>query len=88
MSWNGVAALLVLVFGAVAAPCAVVATHDRRAGLAVLLELWTAAALLRLTASATWLTLGAVVALLLVRLLVSGRGRRSLSSPRTPHVAS
>jgi hypothetical protein len=59
--------LLVSVAGVVAGMAVGAARREARVGFAVMLELWTAASLLRLSVDATWLAIGASAMLVVLR---------------------
>ncbi len=64
------AAVLVSALGLLAGVVGAVATGTARGGLPIMLDLWTAAGLLRLASSPGWSSIGAAGALVLVRRLV------------------
>ncbi len=70
MTALGAAVALVSAAGVLAGGAAAVATASARAGIAVMLELWTAAGLLRLGGDAGWDAIGAAAMLVAVRKLV------------------
>jgi hypothetical protein len=72
------AALIVTVGGLVVAVVAFVRTRQARLALALLLDFFTAAALLRLAAPPTWRALGAAALTIAIRQLAS----RSLAATR------
>ena len=67
MSLADAAALLVSIAGVAAAAIVVATTRRITVGIAVLLELWTAAGLLRLTADRSWGALGVAAVVILLR---------------------
>lgn len=67
MSVGHAATVLVSALGVVAGLAALAAGHRLRISLAVALDMWMAAGLLRLTADASWNALAGAAAILLVR---------------------
>jgi hypothetical protein len=74
------AALIVTAAGLVVAAVALARTRWAALALALLLDFFTAAALLRLAAPATWTALGATALIIVIRQLAS----RALAAARGP----
>ena len=75
MSFGDVAAAVVSAFALVAGLAVFVTARRIWLALGVALDLWTAAGLLRLSASGTWTALGAAAAILAVRKTVMWAAR-------------
>jgi hypothetical protein len=74
----GSAALLVVAAAVVAAALVLARTRSMRQALPVLLDLFTAAGLLRLAATPSWTTLGVTAVVIVLRRLVSAGVRTAV----------
>ena len=79
------AALLCAALGLLSALTVVARLHDVRAGLAVLLELLLAAALLRLAGDPGWREIAGAAVLVALRRLLSGDPARRARQPAPRH---